>query len=79
METQYDKDFKNWQREQSKQGDFISSPNRNDYDNNGFKKGEVTYEGTNVLDPYLIEIYGIDYARKNPICVLEKNLEETDD
>jgi len=63
--TQYEKDFYDWQHDQSKQRDFCSPPNPNDYDDNGNKKGTVTYEGGLVLDPYLIEVYGIDYARKN--------------
>lgn len=76
METQYEKDIRLWQAEQSKGNECLPPPNREDYDKNGFKKGSVTYEGTTVLDSYLIGMYGIDYARENPICVLEKNFEE---
>jgi hypothetical protein len=65
--TDYDRDYYNWKHDQSKARDFEPGPDRNDYDENGYKKGSVVYEGDLILDPYLIETYGIEYARQNPL------------
>ena len=70
--TDYEKDYRHWYNDQSKYGDFTPEPNRDDYDENGYKKGKVVYEDNLILDPYLIETYGIEYARKNPLERLTK-------
>lgn len=48
-------------------GQQTPSPNRDDYDSFGYKKGSVTREGNLILDNYLISIYGIEYAREHPL------------
>jgi hypothetical protein len=65
--TDYDRDYYNWKHDQSKARDFEPEPDRNDYDESRYKKGSVVYEGDLILDPYLIETYGIEYARQNPL------------
>jgi len=65
--TDYERDYNNWQRDQSKARDFEPAPDRSNYDENGYKKGSVVYEGDKILDSYLIQTYGIEYARENPI------------
>lgn len=65
--TDYEKDYNDWRNTKSKARDFEPAPDRSNYDENGYRKGSVVYDGNLILDPYLIEIYGIDYARQNPI------------
>lgn len=65
--TDYERDYNRWKHDQSKARDFEPAPDPKDYDENGFKKGEVVYEGNLVLDSYLISTYGIEYARQNPL------------
>ncbi len=65
--TDYERDYNSWVMDQSKYRDFEPAPDPSDYDENGYKKGKVVYEGNLVLDPYLINIYGIEYARQNPL------------
>ena len=68
--TDYERDYSDWKHNQSKMRDFEPTPNRNDYDEYGYKKGSVVYEGNLILDPYLINTYGIEYARQNPLkCI----------
>ncbi len=64
MLTEYEKDLERWECDSS---GTISKPNKKDYDEFGYKKGTVTYEDGKILDNYLIEIYGIEYARQNPL------------
>ena len=45
----------------------MDEPRLKDYDENGYKKGSVTYEDNLILDNYLIQIYGIEYARQHPL------------
>lgn len=42
-------------------------PNPNNYDNYGYNRGAVIYEKNLILDPYLVKIYGIEYARNHPL------------
>ena len=65
--TDYERDYNDWKNNQSKARDFEPAPDRSEYDDNGYRKGSVIYEGDKILDPYLIEMYGIEYARQNPI------------
>lgn len=65
--TDWERDYSSWRNDQSKARDFEPAPNREDYDELGYRKGSVLYEGDLVLDPYLIETYGIEYARQNPL------------
>ena len=74
--TDYEKDFNHWQNDQSTYSDFIPEPKHSDYDENGYKPGNVVYDGKLVLDKYLVETYGMDYARKNPREVLKKPVKE---
>lgn len=64
--TEYERDLEKWKNEPYP---IISTPrpNREDYDDNGYKKGTVTYEDGKILDNYLIQTYGIEYARQNPL------------
>lgn len=45
----------------------LDEPRLSDYDENGYRNGSVTYEDNLILDNYLIQMYGIEYARKYPI------------
>ena len=73
--TDYEKDFNHWQNDQSVYSDFIPAPKRSDYDEHGYKKDSVVYDGNLVLDKYLVNTYGIEYARKNPREVLKKSVQ----
>ena len=70
--TDYERDMYNWKHEsyQQEMNSGAECPNRDDYDEHGYKEGSVIYEGNKVLDPYLVQVYGIDYARNNPIKTL---------
>ena len=75
--TDYERDLRRWKTDQSKQGDFVPEPDRNDYDAYGYKKGSVVYENGFILDPYLITLYGKEYALKYPLGKYDKEkLEE---
>lgn len=75
--TDYERDLWRWKNDQSKQGDFDPEPDRNDYDEYGYKKGSVVYENGFILDPYLITLYGKEYALKYPLGKYDKEkLEE---
>lgn len=67
--TDYERDLMNW--EIKDRSGMPNGPDKmpvpEDYDENGYKEGSVKYENGLVLDPYLIQMYGIEYARKNPI------------
>lgn len=67
--TDYEKDLKEYlsQSRESYLNGGVKAPDPNDYDENGYKKGSVTYEDGLVLDNYLVNLYGIEYARKNPL------------
>lgn len=65
--TDYEHDLYMWRTDQSKYADFSSGPDRNDYDKYGYKKGSVVYEDGLILDKYLINTYGKDYAINNPL------------
>ena len=68
--TDYERDYSSWKYSQSKARDFEPAPNRNDYDEYGYRKGSVVKERNLILDPYLISTYGIEYARQNPLkCI----------
>ncbi len=71
--TDYEKDFNHWQNDHSTYSDFMPEPKRSDYDENGYKPENVVYDGNLVLDKYLVNTYGIEYARKNPREVLRKH------
>jgi len=73
--TDYEKDYNAWKNDQSVYSDFKPEPKRSDYDEHGYKKGSVIYDGKLVLDKYLVKTYGMDYARKNPREVLSKAVE----
>ena len=66
MMTDYEKDLEKWKNEPYPIID-TPKPNREDYDDLGYKKGTVTYEDDKVLDNYLIQMYGIEYARQNAL------------
>lgn len=66
MMTDYEKDMEKWKDEPYPIID-TKMPNPNDYDEQGYRKGTVTYEDGKVLDNYLIQTYGIEYARQNPL------------
>lgn len=70
--TDYEKDFNHWQNDNSLYSDFMPEPKRSDYDEYGYKPENVIYDGNLVLDKYLVDVYGIEYARKNPREVLKK-------
>ncbi len=70
--TDYEHDLWAWKNDQSKYGDFTPEPNRNNYDEHGYKKGSVVYENGLILDPYLIELYGKDYAINNALGTYEE-------
>lgn len=65
MMTDYEKDLERWKDEP-----YPIAIDRNDYDELGYRKGTVTYEGNKVLDNYLIQTYGIEYAREKPLRIL---------
>lgn len=68
--TDYERDYSSWKHDQSKARDFESAPDPSDYDENGYKKdskNRPVRDGSLELDPYLIETYGIEYARQNPL------------
>ena len=65
--TDYERDYARWQNDQSFSGRFEPEPRRSDYDRFGYKIGSVTYHKGLILDNYLIKIYGMDYAIKNPL------------
>lgn len=71
--TDYEKDFNHWQNDHSVYSDFTPEPKRSDYDEYGYKPENVVYDGNLVLDKYLVNTYGIEYARKNPREVLRKH------
>ena len=60
--TDYEKDQEYWKDEP-----YPIVIDRKNYDEHGYRKGTVTYEDGKVLDNYLIQTYGIEYARQNPI------------
>lgn len=64
--TDYDNDMLNYNSGVNRQNE-MDIPDRGNYDEHGYKKGTVTYEDGKVLDNYLIQIYGIEYARQNPL------------
>lgn len=61
--TDYEKDLQNWEADSSYYP--TDKPNRDAYDKYGYRKGTVTYEDGKVLDNYLIQNYGIEYARQH--------------
>lgn len=63
----YEKDYQNWKVQHDNSHYTTPEPNRDDYDENGYKKDSVKYEDNLILDPYLINMYGIDYARQHPL------------
>lgn len=65
--TDYEHDLWLWKNDQSKYGDFSEAPNRNDYDELGYKKNSVVYEKGLILDPFLIKNYGKEYAINNKL------------
>ena len=64
--TDYDNDMSNYSVGVNRQNE-MDIPNRNNYDDNGYRKGTVNYEDGKVLDNYLIQTYGIEYARQHPL------------
>ena len=70
--TDYEHDLWVWKNDQSKYWDFIPEPNRNNYDEHGYKKGSVVYENGLILDTYLINLYGKEYAINNALGTYEK-------
>ena len=48
--TDYEKDFKHWQNDNSLYSDFMPEPKRSDYDEYGYKKNSVIYDGNLILD-----------------------------
>lgn len=42
-------------------------PNPTNYDKNGYKKDTTTDVDGYILDNYLIQMYGIEYAKKYPL------------
>lgn len=80
--TDYERDYYDWYNDQSKAGDFRQEPNREDYDEFGNLKHHShnrVIEGNKVLNKYLIDTYGIEYARQNPLNVIEKDKTKNDD
>ena len=65
--TDYERDCSKWKNasdEQIMNGCSPKYPNREDYDERGNYKGtEYTAKG-NPIDPYLVTIYGRDYAER---------------
>ena len=80
--TDYERDYYDWYNDQSKAGDFRPEPNREDYDEFGYSKNHShsgVIEGNKVLDQYLIDTYGIEYARQNPLNAIEEQKLSNDD
>lgn len=65
--SDYTSDVARWERDCEYTLDPGAPPDRNDYDEHGFKKGSVTYVGNLVLDNYLIRTYGLEYAMRSPL------------
>ena len=67
--TDYEKDMVNWRVAENSGAPYGAEemPVRENYDENGYRKGSVKYEDGLILDQYLIQMYGIEYAKKNPI------------
>lgn len=67
--TDYEKDLAQYEFEANNTyyGQQNPKPNPKDYDEYGYKKGSVKYEDNLILDPYLIQMYGIQYAKEHPL------------
>lgn len=65
--TDYERDYQNWKVQHDYSYYTTKEPNLDDYDENGYRKGSVKYEDNLILDPYLISVYGIEYARQHPL------------
>jgi hypothetical protein len=67
--TDYERDLMNWEIKERSGSPYgpDKMPVPEDYDENGYRKGSVKYEDGLVLDQYLVQMYGIEYAKKNPI------------
>ena len=70
--TDYEKDYNRWKNGQSFNGRCDPEPKRSDYDEYGFKANTVIYENNLILDKYLVNTYGIEYVRQNPIMKIIK-------
>ena len=70
--TDYEKDYNKWKNDQSFSGRYDLEPKRSDYDEYGFKPNNVTYENNQILDKYLVDMYGIEYARQYPLMKITK-------
>ena len=65
--TDYERDMIRWRNtpESADLNGCNPMPNRADYDRHGNKPGtKYTSDGL-VIDPYLVELYGMDYAIEN--------------
>lgn len=67
--TDYDNDMLNYNVGVDRDNE-MDIPERNSYDEHGYKKGSVTYEDGKILDNYLVQMYGIEYARQNPLKII---------
>lgn len=67
--TDYERACYEWEHNQSKANEMRPAPNRDDYDEHGYLKSNphVMYEDNKILDQYLIDTYGIEYAQQNPL------------
>ena len=70
--TDYEKDYNKWKNDQSFSGRYDLEPKRSDYDEYGFKPNNVIYENNLILDKYLVDMYGIEYARQYPLTKITK-------
>lgn len=66
--TDLEKDYLNYKVESDNRFDVSSEePDPTDYDENGYKKDTTTEIDGHILDNYLIQMYGIEYAKKYPL------------
>lgn len=66
--TDLEKDYLNYNVASNNRFDASSEePDPTNYDENGYRKDTTTEVDDYILDNYLIQMYGIEYAKKYPL------------